>query len=214
MEVVDDILRAISRWLEVPGLRTGRQARLQYRRAVNIRIPLDTHANISRVNADGSGFESFAHGVRNSVGFDCIREKELYFTTHGRDWLGDDVPSDRFDHAPRRACTSASPIATRAISPTRSSARGIVRRVRGPADQDGPARGRQRRRVYTGSMFPAEYKNRAFLAQRGSWNRTKKIGFRVMMVTLRPGDVPKYDVFAEGWLDGDNGGAGPSTPSR
>ena len=54
-----------------------------------------------------------------------------------------------------------------------------------------------------GSMFPPEYKNRAFLAQRGSWNRTKKIGFRVMMVTLRPGDVPKYDVFAEGWLDGD-----------
>jgi glucose/arabinose dehydrogenase len=53
-------------------------------------------------------------------------------------------------------------------------------------------------------MFPPEYQNRAFLAQRGSWNRTKKIGFRVMMVTLRPGDVPKYDVFAEGWLDGDN----------
>jgi glucose/arabinose dehydrogenase len=55
---------------------------------------------------------------------------------------------------------------------------------------------------YAGSMFPAEYKNRAFLARRGSWNRTQKTGFRVMMVTLRPNDVPKYEPFAEGWLDG------------
>jgi glucose/arabinose dehydrogenase len=56
---------------------------------------------------------------------------------------------------------------------------------------------------YTGSMFPPEYKNRVFLAQRGSWNRTQKSGFKVMMVTLRTGDVPKYEVFAEGWLQGD-----------
>ena len=55
---------------------------------------------------------------------------------------------------------------------------------------------------YTGSMFPPEYKNRMLLAQRGSWNRGQKIGFRVMMVTLRPGDVPKYEPFAEGWLQG------------
>jgi glucose/arabinose dehydrogenase len=53
---------------------------------------------------------------------------------------------------------------------------------------------------YTGSMFPAEYKHRVFLAQRGAWNRTQKTGYKVMMVTLRMGDVPKYEVFAEGWL--------------
>jgi glucose/arabinose dehydrogenase len=54
---------------------------------------------------------------------------------------------------------------------------------------------------YTGSMFPTEYKNRALLAQRGAWNRTEKTGYKVMMVTLRTGDVPKYEVFAEGWLE-------------
>jgi glucose/arabinose dehydrogenase len=52
-------------------------------------------------------------------------------------------------------------------------------------------------------MFPPEYRNRMFLAQRGSWNRTQKSGFKVMMVTLRPGNVPKYETFAEGWMDGD-----------
>ena len=52
----------------------------------NICMPPDTHANISRVGADGTGFEYVAHGVRNSVGFDWHPvSKELYFTTHGRD---------------------------------------------------------------------------------------------------------------------------------
>ena len=69
----------------------------------NICIPPDTHANISRVNADGSGFEYFAHGVRNSVGFDWHPvTKELYFATHARDWMGEDMPSDRLDVAPRK----------------------------------------------------------------------------------------------------------------
>src|SRR3984893_9682938 len=62
----------------------------------NICVPPDTHANISRVNTDGTGFEYVAHGVRNSVGFDWHPvTKELYFATHGRDWLGDDAPRDR-----------------------------------------------------------------------------------------------------------------------
>jgi glucose/arabinose dehydrogenase len=56
---------------------------------------------------------------------------------------------------------------------------------------------------YTGAMFPGEYKNRIFLAQRGSWNRTQKSGFKVMMVTLNAGSAPKYEVFAEGWLQGE-----------
>jgi len=56
---------------------------------------------------------------------------------------------------------------------------------------------------YTGSMFPPEYKNRAFLAQRGSWNRAEKVGYRVMMVTLDgSGKVAKYEPFAQGWLQG------------
>jgi glucose/arabinose dehydrogenase len=56
---------------------------------------------------------------------------------------------------------------------------------------------------YTGSMFPAEYKNRMLLAQRGSWNRNEKIGYRVMMVTLAGnGKVAKYEPFVQGWLQG------------
>jgi len=57
-------------------------------------------------------------------------------------------------------------------------------------------------KFYRGSMFPPEYKNRAFIAQRGSWNRTEMTGFQVMMVTLAPGRAPGYQVFAEGWKQG------------
>ncbi|MEY4215011.1 MAG: hypothetical protein RL458_3237, partial [Pseudomonadota bacterium] len=51
------------------------------------------YATIVRMNADGSGREVVARGVRNSVGFTWHpRTRELWFTDNGRDMLGDDVP--------------------------------------------------------------------------------------------------------------------------
>jgi glucose/arabinose dehydrogenase len=172
----------------------------------NICIPPDTHANISRVNPDGTGFEYFAHGVRNSVGFDWHPvTKELYFTTHGRDWLGDDVPSDRFDTAPKKGLHFGFPYCHQGdiLDPEFGKGRACAE-FAAPLIKTGAHVAGNGVEFYTGSMFPAEYKNRAFLAQRGSWNRSQKVGFRVMMVTLRTGDVPKYEVFAEGWLQGQN----------
>ena len=79
----------------------------------NICLPPDTHANISRVNADGTGFEYYAHGVRNSVGFDWHP-----VTKQARTCRATASTTRR-----ARACTSASPSATRATSPIPSSAR-------------------------------------------------------------------------------------------
>jgi glucose/arabinose dehydrogenase len=56
-------------------------------------------------------------------------------------------------------------------------------------------------RFYTGSMFPAEYKNRLFIAEHGSWNRAKKSGYRVMMAKIEGNKVIEHKVFAEGFLD-------------
>ena len=171
----------------------------------NICVPPDTHANISRVNADGSGFEYFARGVRNSVGFDWHPvTKELYFTTHGRDWLGDDVPSDRFDVAPMKGLHFGFPYCHQGdiLDPEFGKGHACAE-FAAPLLKTGPHVAGNGVEFYTGSMFPAEYQNRVFLTQRGSWNRTRKIGFRVMMVTLRTGDVPKYEPFVEGWLQGE-----------
>jgi len=59
-------------------------------------------ASIMRMEPDGSHLEIFASGVRNTVGFDWHpRTKELWFTDNGRDWLGDDLPPDELNRAPR-----------------------------------------------------------------------------------------------------------------
>ena len=49
-------------------------------------------------------------------------------------------------------------------------------------------------------MFPAEYRNQALIAEHGSWNRSKKIGYRVSLVRMERGEPRGYEVFAEGWL--------------
>ena len=54
---------------------------------------------------------------------------------------------------------------------------------------------------YTGSMFPAKYKNAIFSAQHGSWNAVKPRGARVMVTFLdAKGDAEKTEVFADGWM--------------
>jgi glucose/arabinose dehydrogenase len=58
------------------------------------------YGTITRMNRDGSQFEIFANGVRNSVGFDWHPQTgELWFTDNGRDWLGDDQPPDELNRA-------------------------------------------------------------------------------------------------------------------
>ena len=58
-------------------------------------------------------------------------------------------------------------------------------------------------RFYTGAMFPAEYRGQIFIAEHGSWNRSRKIGYRVMLVRLKGDETVSYEPFAEGWLQGE-----------
>jgi glucose/arabinose dehydrogenase len=53
-------------------------------------------------------------------------------------------------------------------------------------------------------MFPPEYRGQIFIAEHGSWNRSHKIGYRVMLVRLKGGQAVSYEPFAEGWLRGEN----------
>ena len=171
----------------------------------NICMPPDTHAHISRINADGTGFEYWANGVRNSVGFDWHPvSKDLYFATHGRDWLGDNSPSDKLDYAPKKGLHFGYPFCHGGdtLDPEFGKGKSCKDYV-APILKTGPHVAGNGVMFYTGSMFPPEYKNRILLAQRGSWNRGEKIGYRVMMVTLSGnGKVAKYEPFVQGWLQG------------
>jgi glucose/arabinose dehydrogenase len=69
-------------------------------------------------------------------------------------------------------------------------------------------------RFYDGPMFPAEYRNRIFIAEHGSWNRSPTAGhtgYRITVATLDGNRVTDYAVFAEGWLDSDNSSWGRPT---
>ena len=170
----------------------------------NICIPPDTHANIARINTDGTGFEYYAQGVRNSVGFDFHPvTKEMYFTNHGRDWLGDDVPNDTLHHAPRPGLHFGFPYCHQGdiLDPDFGAGKSCSY-FAPPLLKLGPHVAAMGIRFYTGNMFPPQYKNVAFVALKGSWNRTEKSGYKVMTVEVKPGAPPKYEVFADGCNQG------------
>jgi len=168
--------------------------------------PDERHGLISRIRPDGTGYEVFARGVRNSVGFDWDpRSGELWFTDNGRDWLGDDSPSDELDHAPKAGMHFGYPYCHQGDTPDPEfgGKHGCAEFVP-PAVKLGPHVAALGVRFYTGSMFPPEYRNNIFVAEHGSWNRSKKIGYRIARVVVEGGRVAKHEVFAEGWLDGDS----------
>ena len=50
-------------------------------------------------------------------------------------------------------------------------------------------------------MFPEKYRNHVFIPEHGSWNRSKKIGYRISLVKVENNQAVSYETFAEGWLD-------------
>ena len=163
------------------------------------------YANILRMNADGSGIETYARGVRNSVGFDWQpRTGELWFTDNGRDMLGDDLPSDELNHAPRAGMHFGYPYCHAGDVPDPEfGARRRCSEFTAPVQKLGPHVASLGMRFYTGTMFPPEYRNQVFIAEHGSWNRSKKIGYRITLVRLQEGKSTSYEPFASGWLQGE-----------
>jgi glucose/arabinose dehydrogenase len=173
----------------------------------------DRYANIMRMNADGSGLETFARGIRNSVGFDWDpRTRDLWFTSNGRDRLGDDVPPDTLNHATRAGEPFGYPYChARTIPDPEFGGKRPCSAFKAPAQPLGPHVAALGMRFYTGSQFPQRYRGQIFIAEHGSWNRSAKIGYRVTLVTLDATGKPvSYEPFAEGWLQGQSAWGRPA----
>jgi len=175
----------------------------------NVCAPDAMHGLILRIGADGSAPEVVARGVRNSVGFDWnLRDQALWFTDNGRDLLGDDLPSDELNRVAQAGQHFGFPYCHQ-------------------GDLTDPEFGQQRRcdefvppvaklgahvaslsmRFYTGSQFPADYRGGIFVAEHGSWNRSKKSGYQVARVLLdAQGRVLRVEPFVQGFLEVDADG--------
>ena len=162
-------------------------------------------AQIRRLQADGSGMEVFAEGVRNSVGLAFHPDTgDLWFTDNGRDLLGDDLPGDELNHAPQPGLHFGYPYCHQGDSLDPEFGRGkSCADYRAPALTLGAHVAALGLAFYTGEQFPAEYRGQLFIAQHGSWNRSEKVGYNVLLVRFDDtGAVAGSEVFASGWLQG------------
>ncbi len=160
------------------------------------------YASICRMNPDGSGFEVFAHGIRNSVGFDWHpTTRALWFTENGRDLLGNDIPPDELNTAPRAGLHFGYPYchAGTIADPKYGHGRSCSE-FKSPVEALAPHTAALGMKFYTSKAFPAGYKGSIFIAEHGSWNRDEPIGYRVTRVSISGDSARSYEPFAEGWL--------------
>jgi glucose/arabinose dehydrogenase len=175
----------------------------------NVCEPGPRFADLQRLNPDGSGLETIATGIRNSVGFDWNpADGTLWFTDNGRDMLGDDVPSDELNRVARPGQDFGFPYCHQGDVPDpefggKHPCSGFVP----PVAKLGSHVAALGMRFYTGQQFPEDYRHSVFIAEHGSWNRSRKVGYQVVRAVLQgPDRVARVEPFVTGWLQVDAAG--------
>jgi glucose/arabinose dehydrogenase len=153
-------------------------------------------AAILRYGPDGTGEEIFASGLRNAVGFDWHPASgALYATDNGRDFLGDDFPPCELNLVTEGGFYGW-PYANGFGAPDPDLGAGHEEAIRRSLP---PAHGFQAHTAplgitfYRGSAFPEQYQGAAFVALHGSWNRTRKSGYKVVSLRLEDGGFVESD---------------------
>jgi glucose/arabinose dehydrogenase len=185
----------------------GKYLYFQIGTPANIVVPPSTHATIMRLNLKTNTIETVATGVRNSVGMDFQPgTNELWFTNMGRDWAGEDLPNDTLNRLVRpKGMNFGYPHCHQGdwLDPEFGKGRSCDEFDK-PEMKLGAHVSPLGLRFYTGKQFPAEYKGNIFIAEYGSWNRTKKAGYQVVRVVLDAKNKPvKLEPFVTGWLQGE-----------
>lgn len=168
----------------------------------NICKPNRPYASLVRLNADGTGFEVIATGIRNTVGFDWQPESNaLYFNDNGRDHLGDDVPPEELNQWSKIGEHFGYPYCHGGKIPDPEFGLGrSCPEFKSPVWTYKAHVAPLGLRFYRGKQFPAEYRNQLFVAQHGSWNRSIPDGYRVALVRFKLGIAVAEEVFIDGWL--------------
>ena len=158
-----------------------------------------------------------ADGVRNSVGFDWHPvTKKMYFSDNGRDWLGDDSPDCELNVIDTEGSFYGYPFkhAKSVIDPEFGHLiPSINKKFIDPIAELGPHVAPLGVAFYDQDIFPAKYKNSLFVALHGSWNRTKKSGYKLVFIQLdEEGNYVSQEDFITGWLSSESAWGRPVSP--
>jgi len=169
------------------------------------------HGSILRIDVKTGKIEIYASGIRNSVGFDWHPQtKELWFTDNGKDWLGDNSPPDELNRAYRAGLNFGFPYvhgkstydSEYEMSEELWADKKRFLKPEWELDAHVAPLGLT---FYTGDQFPAEYKNNIIIAEHGSWNRSQKTGYRLVVVSEGKYKVESVKPFVTGWMqEGEN----------
>ena len=159
------------------------------------------YAKLISMKPDGSDWQDVAYGIRNTVGFDWQPgTSALWFTDNGRDMLGDNLPSDELNRVTKPGEHFGYPYCHQGDTLDPEFGKGkSCSDYTPPVLKLGAHVASIGMRFYTGSMFPAEYRNAIIIAQHGSWNRSRKSGYRVMAVRLDGDRVQSYEPLIDGF---------------
>jgi len=167
-------------------------------------------ASVQVMDLDGSDRQTFASGLRNPVGLAFHPQTgELYATVNERDGLGDDLVPDYFTRIQQGeffgwpyAYLSPNQLDPNYTRDGKSIKPELVKQTRTPDvlfQAHSAALGLQ---FYTGTTFPEQYRNGAFVAFRGSWNRDQGTGYKVVFIPFNRENRPRgyYEDFLTGFL--------------
>ncbi len=160
---------------------------------------------IVRMRDDGSDLQTYAIGVRNSVGFDWHPQSgELWFTDNGQDKMGDDIPPDEINRAPREGMDFGFPYVYGDNRPSPGYEDKSIPKNLTPPAYNLPAHvAPLGMTFYRGTAFPKRFHQQLFVTEHGSWNRSSKIGYQLLVANLDANGIRSVGVFASGWLQSD-----------
>lgn len=160
------------------------------------------YALIFRMQPDGSDREVVARGIRNSVGFDWNPKTGVFwFTDNGRDLLGDDVPSDELNKLTEIGQHFGYPYCHQGdVADPEFGAGHPCTDYVAPARNLGAHVAALGMMFYAGDMFPPAYQGSILIAEHGSWNRSSKVGYQVVMVPVTDGKAGTPQTLVSGFL--------------
>jgi len=165
------------------------------------------HATIVRMRPDATQRAVFARGLRNTIGFAWHPQTgELWGMDHGSDDRGNDLPPEELNLIKEGAdygwpfCHSQNQVDEIANKPKEGTKEERCAKAVAPALTYQAHSAPIGFLFYTGAQFPAEFRNDAFVAFRGSWNRAPATGYKVARVKFENGKPTRFEDFVSGFL--------------